>query len=70
MHAVARRSLAFALLAAALAAGLVAPDAGAGTLPSTTLYDKPYGYTITLPKAWRLIPRSVAEIHAAITALD
>lgn len=60
------RSLAAVAL---LAAALPATSGTAATLPSSTYLDKTGGYEITLPKAWRLIPRSETEIRSLIAEL-
>lgn len=38
--------------------------------PSTTYLDKPAGFSITIPKTWELIPRSVASVESLIKQLD
>jgi hypothetical protein len=56
--------LAFALAVAA------APAAGAVNVPGTTILDKTYGYAITLPKTWQLVPRTPAALRSLIAALE
>jgi hypothetical protein len=57
-------------VAALALAALAARGAGAATVPGTTILDKAYGYAITLPKTWQLIPRTPAEVRSLIAALD
>jgi hypothetical protein len=62
-----RLRLVVVFVAAALV--LCATAAGAN-LPSTTYFDKPAGFRITIPKTWQLVPRSLAGVKARIKQLD
>ncbi len=53
-------------LAAALAVAAAAP---AANVPGTTYVDKAGGYSITIPRTWQLIPRTVPQINALVAKL-
>jgi hypothetical protein len=55
--------------AGVLALGLAAAGNGAN-VPSTTYADKAGGYTITIPKNWELVPRTVAGVKALAAKLE
>jgi hypothetical protein len=57
------------LVLACSAACAGAACAGAENLPSTTYVDRADGYAITIPAAWRLVPRSKEEVTAEIARL-
>ena len=56
------------MAAGVLALGLAAAGNGAN-VPSTTYADKAGGYTITIPKNWELVPRTVAGVKALAAKL-
>ena len=57
------------MAAGVLALGLAAAGNGAN-VPSTTYADKAGGYTITIPKNWELVPRTVAGVKALAAKLE
>jgi hypothetical protein len=60
-----RACLALACLVACSGASAVSAE----NLPSTTYLDRADGYEITIPTAWKLVPRSKAELTAEIASL-
>jgi hypothetical protein len=56
------------VVAAILALGLASAGTAAN-VPSTTYADKAGGYTITIPKNWELVPRTVAGVKALAAKL-
>jgi hypothetical protein len=56
-------------LAAGVLALSLAATAGAANVPSTTYADKAGGYTITIPKTWQLVPRTVPRVKALAAKL-
>ncbi len=50
-------------------AAVLASSSAATNVAGTTYVDKPGGYSITIPKTWQLIPRSVAQTKTLITTL-
>jgi hypothetical protein len=64
-----RAILTGALTAAVLAAAAVAGAAAAKTQPGTTYVDAQYGYAITIPKSWKLVPRTLAGVKKQIADL-
>jgi hypothetical protein len=62
-------SLRGCLALACVAAFAGAAGAGARNLPSTTYVDRADGYEITIPAAWKLVPRSKEEVAAEIARL-
>jgi hypothetical protein len=48
----------------------VAAAAGAANIAGTTYVDKGGGYSITIPKTWQLVPRSVAQVNALVAKLE
>jgi hypothetical protein len=57
------------LLGATLGAALGAAGVSAKNLPGLTYRDAAKGYEITIPAAWKLIPRSKAAVQAQIAVL-
>lgn len=51
-------------------AAVIAGTAAAKNQPGTTYVDKSGGYAITVPSAWKLVPRSVADLKAEIASLN
>jgi hypothetical protein len=49
-------------VAAVLVAATLAGGASAKNVKGTTYVDSQYGYAITIPAAWKLVPRTVAEV--------
>jgi hypothetical protein len=57
-------------LALAVACTAALPGATAGAnIPGTAYVDKSAGFSITIPKTWALVPRSVAEVRQLVAAL-
>jgi hypothetical protein len=56
-------------VAAGVLALILAGVGNAADLPSTTYADKAGGYTITIPKTWELVPRTVPLVKALAAKL-
>jgi hypothetical protein len=64
-----RGALAGGLAATLAAASVFAAGAAAKNVPSTTYASKRGGYQITIPTAWKLVPRTKAQVQALIAQL-
>jgi hypothetical protein len=61
-------AVAVALLVAT-ATAVVASASAAKNLPSTTYVDRRDGYEITVPRTWKTVPRSTAQIKTLVASL-
>src|SRR4051812_49830858 len=56
-------------VSALVAAALLSASAGAANVAGTTYVDKGGGYSITIPKNWQLVPRTVPKVKALAAKL-
>src|ERR1700680_524485 len=58
-----------ALAGAGVLGGALSGAADGANVPGTTYVDKTAGFSITIPKTWELVPRSVAQVNQVVAAL-